>query len=316
LGLDQGEACGAELRAYIAKRGLRPRSRWWPAPRRLTGGPVLGAGLGRETLRHYPHLGERLSGIARAAGVSLDVLMELQVEAAYASAGGASAAAESSLCAAARNSDGTLLLARTLRADLPWVLRRSRPEVGFASIEVTLPWSASAVAGVNEAGLSVSAVALPAAGAEGDEATPLPLSAPPAWLLVQECLQRFDTLVGASEWCAKRPASGAVALLLCDTAGQLVRVEMTGKRRSVVRSDAELAVCGAPREAEAAVEKELEDGAAINPLRFGQPESAQAWLSPREARLSFVEASELATLKVGEIFAEAHSASARSASAN
>ena len=59
--------------------------------------------------------------------------------------------------------NGNPLVMRTLGnheegAHGEWVLRRSRPEVGFASVEVTLPWLATAIAGINEGGVAVAMV--------------------------------------------------------------------------------------------------------------------------------------------------------------
>ena len=81
-----------------------------------------------------------------------------------------------------------------------WIVRRSLPEIGFASVELTLPWLAPAVAGVNEKGLAVAIVP------EAAERAALAFS-PPALLLVQDCLQRFADLESALEWCARRPAA-------------------------------------------------------------------------------------------------------------
>ena len=103
-----------------------------------------------------------------------------------------------------------------------WIVRESRPVVGFRSLELTLAWLVPAVAGVNEAGLAVLA--------------PLPdgaVSAPPL-LLVQDCLARFENLAGALDWCRKRPVEGEQTIHFGDASGARATVEIRGRERRVV----------------------------------------------------------------------------------
>jgi len=127
-----------------------------------------------------------------------------------------------------------VMLARTLPAPggpgAGWLVRRSRPEVGFASVEVTLPWLVSAVAGVNEAGLCVAIV--PATDRIDSADTSAPFM-----LLVQECLQRFEVVRTATDWCVNRPSSGAATLLIGDAEGAMAAVHAAGEERSVVDAD-------------------------------------------------------------------------------
>jgi hypothetical protein len=278
LGLDQGTVCRDAVREWIDEIGLRRSSRWLPTVRRLTSGGALGAGIGREVLRHYPHLGERMSGIARAAGVSLDSLAEVLARASYRS--GFDPLVSAGLGAAAQSRSGAVLLGRSFRAGAPWILRRSRPEIGFASVEVSLPWLASGIAGVNEQGIAVAAalidVRLRVRGLEG----------PPALLLVQECLQRFDSLDGALDWCLKRPAAGSLSLLLADSRGDAASVEFSGGERQLVLADS--VVGGGPEIASAALRKQLANGASLgaellDSALAGCGEDAdplQVWLDP------------------------------------
>jgi hypothetical protein len=122
-----------------------------------------------------------------------------------------------------------------------WLVRRSRPDVGFASVELTLPWLACAAVGVNEAGLS--AALAPLAAARDARQTEV-LDAPPAALLVQECLQRFESLDAGVEWSLKRPASGDVCLMMVDAFGAAAAVEFTGSQRRVLRADAGALIAG------------------------------------------------------------------------
>ena len=274
----------------LADSGIRQRRLRLPGVRRLTRGAALGAGVGREVLRHYPHLAERLSGIARAAAVPLEAVMELLVEATYAGSGGSGALAAPSVCVGVGEAGEGPLLVRTFAPALPWVLRTSRPEVGFASVELTLPWFPSAVAGVNEQGLAAFAVptAAPApAGARIDTG----LGAAPAWLLVQECLQRFDSLGTAAEWCANRPAAGALAVVLQEAGGALARVEFQARERRLSPSDEGFDVAGEPPEACERVRKQLEAGGWDATGRAAEDvlPGSRVVLAPAEATLRLVD---------------------------
>jgi hypothetical protein len=99
--------------------------------------------------------------------------------------------------------------------------------VGFASLEVTLPWLVSSVAGVNSAGLCAVLASIPRS---------IPGTDPPSLLLVQECLQRFEGIEGALDWCLQRPASGDLSLLLADASGALASIELRGRERRLARS--------------------------------------------------------------------------------
>lgn len=249
LGLDQGAACRPAIRSWLAASGLAPRRRWLPSVRRLTSGAALGGGVGREVVRHYPHLAERMSGIARASGVSLDALMEDVVASAYSVDGNALALPAIALAA---TSSETAYVARALKGSLPWALRRSSPEVGFASVELTLPWLAGALIGVNEAGLGV------AAGTPAEPPRNTGAAAAPAWLLVQESLQRFDELDGAIAWCLTRPASGNFGVVLSDASGDRALVEFAGDTRRLVQRGGDFVLHGAEAEDQEAVRKRLE----------------------------------------------------------
>jgi hypothetical protein len=169
---------------------------------------------------------------------------------------------------------------RTLvRSPLPagrFLLRQSRPEVGFPSVELTLPWLASAVAGVNSEGV---AILLARCDASGDRAAP-PL------LLVQECLQRFASVDGCLDWCMKRSVGGRARLFMADGEGQVAAVEFAGNERGpnerrVIRPTDGLLTEGAS----AAVDAELRKA------RAGSPASADSGALAWEAALGAVDAS-------------------------
>ncbi len=213
LGLDQGRACGAELREALARAALSER---WPLP--LGAGPTR---LARDLKRHFPHLTESLAGLAAGARVPARwIVRRLAGDLASGSRGARVVA--SGLGASA-------LLAVDCAA--PWIARRSRPEGGFACAALVRPWAVAAFAGVNEAGLAV--VAAPGSGIPG------PCSAPGA-LLAQDCLERFSKVESALDWCSGRPAGHGAALVFADARGELAGVEIRGAARRVLRPDAAL----------------------------------------------------------------------------
>jgi hypothetical protein len=215
LGLDQGRACADLLRP-------RFRARPWRERLRLRAGSAGcdHARLRRDLRRHFPHQWESLSGLAVGARVPSGwLLQELAREI---------SGAEAPRLAAAVTDGRRALLARGLGG--AWIARRSRPEGLFASIEVTRPCFTAALAGVNERGLAVAAVAAPGA-TRGCEA--------PACLLAQDCLERFEATPAALEWCLGRPGGGRARIWLADARGELAGVEFEDAGRRVLEpSDA------------------------------------------------------------------------------
>ncbi len=222
LGLDQGRGCGHALRARFGRRTslrrLALRAGWvGPRTRRIA----------RDLARHFPHHAEALQGLGVGAGVPTAWLVDElagEVE---------SEGVRRPLAVAT----GPGLLARGLEG--PWLLRRSTPEGLFASLELTRPWLAHALAGVNERGL---ALAVLAASTE-----PFGRCAAPAVLLAQDCLERFEGLEAALEWCSSRPAGGRALLLLADARGELAGLAVDGGSRRVLRPcEGRLVSGGAP----------------------------------------------------------------------
>lgn len=285
LGLDQGTALRPAIRDWAARNGASSGRGFWSSIRPLASGAVLGQGVGREVLRHYPHSAERMDGIARGAEVSLEAVMRLSI-ASDPLASNASAN-QLSAYAALTGGESTFGLTRSLpyqaSPGCQWIVRRSLPEIGFNSVEVTLPWLVSAVAGVNEKGLAVAILPEP------DE-RPGVTSAPPAILLVQDCLQRFADLESALGWCAGRPAAAGASILMGDESGDSAAVLLGPKGCRVVRSDAgepQAIVRGSDEERVRDLHKQLEAGdAPLDLLLSAGAGGAAVHLNPRERSLS------------------------------
>ncbi len=247
LGYDQGAF--ARHGVATALRGL-PRPGWLD---RLVPDPhELEVRLGRDLRRYYPHLFERTIGLARGAHVSQRALWALL---------GRHAEAESGATVAAAGAPGSVLRAID-RPPADLLLRRSAPGEGdFRSIEIALPGIVPALIGVNEHGLVVSAswtAAVP--GLEGPRAC-----SAPAPLLAQDCLQRFDSVAPALEWCERRPAGGPTTIVLADAGGELAAIHVVGAERRVVLPDGGLLI--APQNGERALR--LAKAAATEPRRDG-----------------------------------------------
>jgi hypothetical protein len=224
LGLDQGRACRADLRRQAEHPGLAQRSPLaWLQGRLAPEGRSAPAGrarLWRELLRHFPHLAERTLGIARGARVPLDALLEALRRETSARAPGWIDEFEIVW------ESGQLTLAGRERARPreERILRESRPEVGHRCLVLTRPWLAGALAGVNEPGLAGAWVP----GSRSAALLPGPLdrpreAAPPH--LLEQCLQRFDSVAESLLWCERRPGGGHAALLFADAAGGLGAIE-------------------------------------------------------------------------------------------
>jgi len=243
MGHDQGRTLAHAVQSRLQTAGLPLRRRRWPTLAPFTSGSVRGQGVGRETIRHYTHLAERMAGLAQGAGVPLDGVLLLHAGAVALGEGDVETRDAVALSAVGlEDAPGVTIALSVSGASDPGraaVVRRSRPAVGFESVELTLPWLATALAGVNEAGLAAAIV--PVAREPGA----LPC-APPPILLVQECLQRFTSLDGALDWARRRPAAGFATLLVGDADGARAAVHFAGAARRVERAGLAPQVAGTP----------------------------------------------------------------------
>jgi len=282
LGVDQGLVCAQAVRERLRRAGLRPRRRPRLGLRPLASGPVLGRGAGRELLRHATHAVERMDGVALGAGMRVDELVGLLLSGPEELAAPSLALAAASGGAADGEGWSGAALARTLPGPgAAWILRRSRPEVGFASLDVTLPWLGASVASLNAEGL---AVALTPAGA----------GAGPV-LLVQECAERFADVESALDWCSKRPVQGRGGLLLADASGEAAAIALDGRERRVERPAGEPLSAGADAALAVRLRKaahelrgvagETVPAALAGALEAADPGAARISLDPAQRRL-------------------------------
>jgi hypothetical protein len=220
LGLDQGLHFGEVIRAEVERR-VRGRRRGRLLSSLFGRDPEV-ARAARDTTRFFPHLAERTEGLARGARVSkaeLAALLASECREGW----------ETLVGVTPGGAGSGVLIALSTEREAPLFLRRSQPENGYRSLEIGIPWRVPALAGVNEHGLAVAAstVASSSASLSGCAAS--------AVLLVQDCLQSFDSVDKAIEWCERRPAGGSASILLAGSEGALARVDLEGELRRVHR---------------------------------------------------------------------------------
>jgi len=218
LGLDQGRACREALRARFMRSPILERVRI-----QLGLNGERPARIARDVKRYFPQQSEALEGMVRGGEVPHAWLVSV-LESEFGADAQTRIGAASAMAVAAARAGGAPIVARTL--DCEPVIRYSRPDGGFASVELTLPWFTAALAGVNEGGLAATWVSLPRGG-EASSCTA------PAAMLIQDCLARFDSIRGAADWCTGRPCGGSAVILLADASGDVGALEVDGHARSV-----------------------------------------------------------------------------------
>ncbi len=254
LGLDQGRACGSDLRASFARSPFWER---WSA--RLGVNAKGPARLARDLKRYFPQQSEALEGLVRGSELPhgwFSSVLARELGAHIPTRVGAAIA----LVADASRAGGAPIVARTLGCEP--VIRHSRPDGGFASVELTLPWFTAALAGVNEGGLAATWVSLPGGFAVND-------CAAPAALLIQDCLARFDSIRGAADWCTGRPCGGRAVILLADAGGDVTALEVDGRARRVRAPEAGMAFAGDETDANASLRAEAKPDLETAAKAFG-----------------------------------------------
>jgi len=219
LGLDQGRACRDAVRADARALGWEGDGSWLGALCARAGARSARA-LSRDLARHFPHLDERISGLAAGAGLPREALLVLLEE----------ELGDPLLLGAGitRGNAGTQLVV-ALRAPLPLtglVARNTRPDGGYRHLALTRPGLVAALAGVNEGGLAGAVELLdpPAPHAPG--------CGVPSALLLDQCLERLDTVEKALEWCERRPGGGRARIVCADSSGAVGALDLDGDTRT------------------------------------------------------------------------------------
>ena len=225
LGLDQGRACRDAIRADARALGWESPAGWLTRFRQRQG---VGAdpALGRDLAHHFPHLDERLSGLAAGAGLPRDALLvlleeELRGDVVMQTAG------------VTRGPTGAPIVALRLRTPIPptgLLARTCRPEGGYPHVSLTRPALVAALAGVNERGLAGAAEVFdpPARGRSGNRC------GTPSLLLLDQCIERLDTVEKALEWCERRPGAGHARFVFADAEGSVGAIDLDARSRTRV----------------------------------------------------------------------------------
>src|SRR5690606_7504796 len=134
-------------------------------------------------------------------------------------------------------------LAVRLRLPLPptgLVVRSARPDGGHAVLSLTRPGFAATLAGLNEHGLAGAVEELDPPASQGARRERCRV---PGALLLDQCLERLDTVEKALEWCAGRPGGGSARLVFSDASGAFGGIDLDGDDRApcAVRELASLA---------------------------------------------------------------------------
>jgi len=276
LGLDQGLQFRAVIRAEVgreprAARCGRPLSSLFGRDPELTR-------TARDTTRFFPHLSEWMEGLARGARVSKAALVALL-------AGELREPPETLVGVSAEAAGSGVLIALATEREAPLFLRSSQPEGGYRSLEVAVPWRVPALAGVNERGLAVAGC-----GASSSSAS-LSRCAASAVHLVQDCLQSFDRVDKAIEWCERRPAGGSASILLADSDGALARVDFEGEQRRVHRQIDGMSIWAGDPTRLASIEKTCREAGRLDAESLGRilaaPRRRVAVLDPEDPERIF-----------------------------
>lgn len=243
MGLAQGDS--QRLKILAARTALeelesfRLEQPWWlpfRAFRRVAewrAERILASPLGKQ----YPQSSSRLLAIAEGVGVRPGTIYLLNaIEALLSAVRGHVIVPPPGACSAvavrgSRSSTGEPIIAKNFDY-LPlvqrfYVLRESRPDSGFRSIEFTVAPLAGTVDGINERGLCIC----------NNYAFTVDTAAPTATIsmVIAETLDRCGTVTEAADWIAAQPRWGAGLLMLADASGDIASLELSSTRCQVRR---------------------------------------------------------------------------------
>lgn len=191
-------------------------------------------GLEDMIAKHCPRQLVRMIGIARGANVKLDGVIAMAIGELlsekfnyYLGACTAFAIREKSLsgggCVIGKNFDYLDTMAKLN------LVRISRPESHFASIDITRSPLGGAYDGVNEKGLAITCNF---ANTIDKPNNPLPIS-----MLIQEALERFEATETALEFFINSPRSGSSILMIADREGDVASLELSPHYSGIRRPD-------------------------------------------------------------------------------
>ena len=209
--------------------------------------------LQRDLRRHFPHFAERNEGMEEAGlarRALLTHLLQFRDGPSALRAGRGEIGGQLPSAGGDPPQRGEAERSHTARARPPtgsgfdtWWIRDICGDGSHRAITLAPPWLASGLLGVNERGLvaalqieaplwppapasSPSGISEPAPGHDASPAAMLPTPsraeadiAAPAFLLLDQCLERWDTAETALRWCATRPGNGRVLFVFADAAG-------------------------------------------------------------------------------------------------
>ncbi|MEM7413246.1 MAG: hypothetical protein AAF430_23650 [Myxococcota bacterium] len=193
----------------------------------------------RDVRRYFPHQAEWLEGMARAAGVPTHALIA-----------GLADTPETAIAVVVTD-DGVRVGATAVPDS---TLRRVAPEGRFGALELAAVTASQPWLGVNASGLVVAFAARP--GPKGRFAAP-------AAMLARDCLERFEAVGPALEWCLSRPAAPGGAMLLADAAGVAAGVDFSGAERRALPEDDGVLAFGLGDDVVAELRKQRHDLAAV-----------------------------------------------------
>ncbi len=243
LGFDQGSALRDSVREelkIVERETVGGRFGWLRLSRRRAARRRV-ATVERDLLRFFPQQADRLAGMAAGVRCSRKRLVgPLVREFSDGTETGLRVTGGLLLAVDPKRGPGHPLLGGTVdlsaKRSMLLALRHSQPDHGMASIELVLPWMASGLAGVNEAGFGIAVASGPSTDLHQQ------VCAASGIHLLQDCLQSCDGVEKAIEWCSKRPAGGVVSLLFADASGEVAGIVIKGDRRTVLRPDSGLLV--------------------------------------------------------------------------
>jgi hypothetical protein len=243
MGLAQGDAQRPKIlaarSALVELESFRLEKPWWlpfHAFQRIAewkAERILALPLAKQ----YPRSSSRLLAIADGAGVRPGTIYLLNaIEALLSAVRGHVIVPPPGACSAVavrggRSATGEPIIAKNFDY-LPlvqpfYMLRQSRPDSGFRSMEFTVAPLAGTVDGINETGLCIC----------NNYAFTVDTGVPTATIsmVIAEALERCSTVAEAADWIAAQPRWGAGLLMLADASGDIASLEISSTRCQVRR---------------------------------------------------------------------------------